>query len=75
MHTDAGWQRDLVDALRSEAAFNASGLAFPNVDWAAALEPTPADSAHAVASIRAWRSYLPEACVKAMISDGWQWST
>jgi hypothetical protein len=53
MHTDAGWQRDLIDALRLESAFNASGLAFPNVDWAAALEPTPADCAHAVALLSA----------------------
>jgi hypothetical protein len=33
------------------------------------------DVSHAVANIRAWRAYLPEACVTAMIKDGWQWST
>jgi len=29
----------------------------------------------AAAIIADWKSYLPEDCVKAMVSDGWHWST
>jgi hypothetical protein len=38
-------------------------------------EPTALAMARAAANIAAWRSYLPEDCVNAMINDGWQWST
>ena len=75
MKTDARWQEDLVVALHLESLFASSGLAFPRSEWAGSLKPTQAQSARAVANIREWRSYLPEACVKCMIDDGWQWST
>ncbi len=75
MDTDARWQQDLVAALHLESLFIASGLAFPSPEWADSIKPTPEESARAVANIRAWRGYLPEACVKSMIDDGWQWST
>lgn len=32
-------------------------------------------TARAVASIEDWISYLPADCVRAMILDGWHWST
>jgi len=38
-------------------------------------DPTDSATAHAAANIARWRSYLPEDCVTAMISAGWQWST
>jgi len=75
MNTDTQWQQDLVTALHLESLFISSGLAFPKAEWADSLKPTHAQSARAVENIREWRSYLPEACVKAMIDDGWQWST
>ena len=75
MNTDARWQRDLVAALHLESLFTSSNHAFPPPEWAESLKPTTAESARAVANMREWRSYLPEACVKAMIEDGWQWST
>lgn len=75
MHTDARWQQDLVTALRLESLFESSGLAFPKSDWADSIKPTERESERAVANIREWRSYLPEACVQTMIDDGWQWST
>jgi hypothetical protein len=31
--------------------------------------------AGAVNTIVAWMSYLPKNCVKAMVRDGWHWST
>jgi hypothetical protein len=34
-----------------------------------------AATARATAQIADWMTYLPENCVKAMVSDGWHWST
>jgi hypothetical protein len=75
MDTDARWQQDLVAALHLESLFISSGLAFPQSAWAESIKPTHAESTRAVTNIQEWRSYLPEACVKSMIDDGWQWST
>ncbi|MGO8858667.1 MAG: hypothetical protein ACLQO1_23655 [Steroidobacteraceae bacterium] len=75
MITDARWQHDLTAALRVESLFSSMQLKIPSVEEAASLRPTYAESAHAVANIRSWRTYLPEACVSTMINDGWQWST
>ncbi len=39
-------------------------------------QPTPRkDSARAAENIVTWRSYLPEDCVKTMISMGWHGTT
>jgi hypothetical protein len=38
-------------------------------------DPADPETAHAVANITEWRRYLPEACISAMIRDGWHWST
>jgi hypothetical protein len=35
----------------------------------------PQLSTRAAQNIAAWREYLPEDCVAAMIADGWHWST
>lgn len=32
-------------------------------------------TARAANSIADWMSYLPESCVRAMVGDGWHWST
>lgn len=32
-------------------------------------------TARAVANIKDWMAYLPESCVRAMVGDGWHWST
>jgi hypothetical protein len=32
-------------------------------------------TARAVATISEWITYLPENCVRAMVGDGWHWST
>ena len=75
MTTDARWQRDLITALHVESLFSSAQLGIPSVEDAAFVKPTHAESARAVANIRAWRTYLPEACVSTMINEGWQWST
>jgi hypothetical protein len=34
-----------------------------------------AATAHAVVVIKGWIRYLPSDCVRAMVADGWHWST
>src|SRR5450631_957210 len=42
---------------------------------AASVKRNNVATARAVASIAEWMRYLPEDCVKAMVSGGWHWST
>jgi hypothetical protein len=70
MDTDTQWKLDLLDALSFESIFCAAQLRLPSPEERKLVKPTVAESVHAVANIRAWRSYLPEACVSTMISDG-----
>lgn len=41
----------------------------------ASIKRNDATIARAAAIIAEWMTYLPEDCVKAMVSDGWHWST
>jgi hypothetical protein len=41
----------------------------------ASLERNDATVARAAAIIAEWMTYLPQDCVKTMVSDGWHWST
>jgi hypothetical protein len=75
MTENASWQQDLVAALHKEELFKSAHLAFTRSENDEFLKPTRSESEQAVANIRSWRSYLPEACVTSMIDDGWQWST
>jgi hypothetical protein len=75
METDACWKLDLLDALSSELRFSAAQLMYPSPEDVTFIRPTRVETMRAVANIRAWRSYLPDVCVAAMIYDGWQWST
>jgi len=75
MDTDAQWNLDLLDAPSFEVRFSAAQGVPPSVKESDFIKPTFQESQRAVANIRAWRSYLPEACVSRMIDDGWQWST
>ena len=60
--------RELASLLRQLGvrADSPALLCFAHVDGA---------TARAVDSIVDWMNYLPEDCVKAMVSDGWHWST
>jgi hypothetical protein len=60
---------------RSDCVSNLALLGGQRRELRQLSRPTPAEIARAVANIRAWRSYLPAACVTVMINDGWQWST
>ncbi len=42
---------------------------------AASIKRDDATVARAATIIAGWMTYLPEDCVKAMVSDGWHWST
>jgi hypothetical protein len=75
MTENARWQRDLIVALHLEDVFKSAHLGLPLAEDVALLKPSRAESERAVANIRSWRTYLPEACVASMIDDGWQWST
>jgi hypothetical protein len=41
----------------------------------ASIRRNDAIVARAAELIAEWTTYLPEDCVKAMVSDGWHWST
>ncbi|MGD0502668.1 MAG: hypothetical protein ABSD02_07985 [Steroidobacteraceae bacterium] len=41
----------------------------------ASLKRNAAVTARAATIIAEWISYLPEDCVRAMVADGWHWST
>jgi hypothetical protein len=41
----------------------------------ASIKRSGATIARAAAIIADWMTYLPEGCVKAMVRDGWHWST
>lgn len=75
MITDAKWQQDLIAALHLDSLFDATQCGILSPIEAASIKPDKVATARAIANIRAWRTYLPEACVTAMINDGWQWST
>jgi hypothetical protein len=34
-----------------------------------------ADIAHAASNVETWLAYLPRNCVRAMVLDGWHWTT
>jgi hypothetical protein len=31
--------------------------------------------ARAAANVACWKTYLPQGCISAMMSDGWHWTT
>jgi len=72
---ESGSTRDAADAARQRLheltkAFDlAAGTAAQDL---AHLEGA---AARAVENISDWMSYLPTSCVKAMVNDGWHWST
>jgi hypothetical protein len=51
-------------------------LTIPTDSWVSPCPAaTDADTAHAAANVEDWLSYLPKDCVRAMVCDGWQWTT
>jgi hypothetical protein len=62
-------------AFIQRLAVRAQGLSF-RTDTTSAASPGKSDAAtsRAAARVAAWRTYLPEDCVVAMINSGWHWS-
>jgi hypothetical protein len=75
MDNDAMGQEELNTALHLENLFISQHWGPQATPTASDLWPTPAQAERAIANIRAWRKYLPDACVQTMIDEGWQWST
>jgi hypothetical protein len=52
-----------------------SPLIKPELVMAGSIAKINAASLRASENVATWKTYLPEACVAAMINDGWHWST
>jgi hypothetical protein len=62
--------------VRAKIAGLCTELGFPPDDPACAgIGKSDARAVHAVANITDWLTYLPRDCVRAMVKDGWHWST
>jgi hypothetical protein len=62
-------------AFVQSLAVTARGLSIKADMAEAATAENNAAWSRATANVAAWRTYLPEDCVVAMINDGWHWST
>ena len=75
MFCDTRWHRHLAHTLELKSPVDFAPFVSAHRIGAALSKINSDDDAHAAANITAWRSYLPEACVAAMLIDGWQWTT
>jgi hypothetical protein len=58
------------------SAVRAQGLTMKkDIATAGSIEKSGAATLRAASNIAAWRAYLPEDCVVAMVKGGWHWST
>jgi hypothetical protein len=71
VNRSGAWQVD--DSHRLLALL--SGLGVDSDVAKASLKRNAAITARAATIIAEWMTYLPEDCVRAMVSDGWHWST
>jgi hypothetical protein len=65
----------MIAAPDFKIQFNSAQSGLSKIERHSMIKPNKADTDRAVASIRVWKTYLPQVCVAAMIKDGWQWST
>jgi hypothetical protein len=73
----------MVTGGRSQRGLIAKGLAVSahslsiktDLGWVGPIGKIDAANLRASANVAAWKTYLPEECVAAMIDDGWHWST
>jgi hypothetical protein len=66
-------EREVGDSTRLVALLRGLGVGSDVVE--ASIRRNDAIVARAAEIIAEWTTYLPEDCVKAMVSDGWHWST
>ncbi len=64
---------DVDDSHRLLALLKGLGVGADVIE--ASIKCNDATIARAATIIAEWMTYLPEDCVKAMVSDGWHWST
>jgi hypothetical protein len=65
--------REVSDSTRLVALLKGLGVGSDVVE--ASIKRNGSTTARAAANIAEWMTYLPEGCVKAMVRDGWHWST
>jgi hypothetical protein len=65
--------REVGDSTRLVALLEGLGVGSDVVE--ASIKRNAATIARAAATLAEWMTYLPEGCVKAMVRDGWHWST
>lgn len=71
-----GAQRRRRPAFTGGFAASAHGLCVKTGPvMAGPIAKVNAANLRASANVAAWKTYLPEDCVAAMIDDGWHWST
>lgn len=82
MMTNSGWQYDLITELQLQPLARPEQLdceGARSVDARAAatgcIDQNAIATARATAKIADWMTYLPKDCVKAMVDNGWHWST
>jgi hypothetical protein len=75
MFCDTRWHRHLAHTLNLNSPADFSPIVSAHREGAASSKLNFAEDARAAANIVAWQAYLPEVCVAAMLSDGWQWTT
>jgi hypothetical protein len=66
-------EREVGDSTRLVALLKGLGVGSDVTE--ASIKRNGATVARAAAIIADWMTYLPEDCVKAIVSDGWHWST
>jgi hypothetical protein len=66
-------EREVGDSTRLVALLEGLGVGSDVIE--ASIKRSGATIARAAAIIADWMTYLPEGCVKAMVRDGWHWST
>jgi hypothetical protein len=66
-------ERGIDDGQRLTAILKGLGVGADVVE--ASVKRNDASITRAAAIIAEWMTYLPEDCVKAMVNDGWHWST
>jgi hypothetical protein len=72
---DSRSERPNMVRTNQRPGFRHDSLANTSVAMNGSVKRNDAAMARAATIIAQWKTYLPEDCVKAMMADGWHWST
>jgi hypothetical protein len=67
--------RPNIVRMNQQPGFAHDSLAITSLAVNGSVKRNDAAMACAAANIAQWKTYLPEDCVKAMMTGGWHWST